>query len=527
MSDFLYSTKGIFKTPIRLNEREEIDIWDMLHNYPTFQIGISAFFGMAFCQPPEVKMPKLRLKAGEDMEILLKTDIEKWRRDVYVRLKAFGIVPYFIESVNDEYIPIVPPTFSGYIKTYYDYHKKEQKYEWYWNDQISTDSARGIEWIVEYPPNLDGTFTSPAKSMLRLWKDYKLTMDDAQRVGHMTSRLPIFLEKNPPKNKPGDDALTGMAFGDVEEGFVDEQLHERAQRLDIMERSTLNKAMSYVNSKNRGVSDSISVSSPALWSEKELERQKREGNNWYDRSVALPQYIKAVQLLAPRMSRDPIQISTRIDQLSGAIVDFPIDMVFSQHASKTANSEMTLRYANERIKDVLGRFECYYKKMLLQCYGRKFKAEQTKWARNIVLQRKKPMSRQEYLELSNLFEVQVIMACTPLTNMQQIETMWRNGLITQETYAKHAAGLLNIPKSDLEIQKIDLIYPGTLQELKMKQKYAPKIYQNSGTKRDKQETTTPESDPNNNNNNDREPKRRKKTPSSSGGTVSATTDKPK
>lgn len=497
---------GTFVTPVRLDQNEEEDIWTFMHTFEVIPNGLQAFYGMAFTNPPIVKMPNLGLKAGEEMDILLRTDGERWRREGHKRLKAFGIVPYFCKPVNEDFVPIIPPVGSGWIETYYDYDDLEQKYLWFWKNQSTPEPAMGIEWIVEHPPTLAGKFTSPAKSLLMTWKDLKLVRENAQRVDHINSHLPIFVEKNPPKNRPGEDALTSMSFGDVEEGFVDEELHEREARKQIMERSALEKALLYAYSKNTG-SDVANMLRPPLWSEQELDRQKREGNLWYGRSVILPDHCKAVQLQGLKQTRDPMPILAWLSQWGGALVDFPIEMLASQHSRTKDNSEMTLRYANERINDVLTRWEGYYKTMLLQCYGRRFKAQQKSLQRKVILSRRKAMTRKELLELSQLFDVTVEMKYTPLTTMEQVEQLWRNGVINQETYAKRATNLIKLPEGDIDIAKQELVYPGTVQELKMKQKYAPKKDQGIGSKR------SASGAPSSSSGSDPKPKKKKVTPS--------------
>lgn len=479
MKQIFDQTTGTFARPVALDAREQADIWDMFHESPALTVGIEAFFGLAFCNPPQIKMPNLRLKQNDDLEVLAKTVLETWRRDVYKRIRAFGVVPYLLKAVNDDFVPIVPPVESGHIETFYDYKNHEQVFLWFWKNQTSVEPAKGIEWIVESPPTLDGKFTSAGKSLLMLWKDIKLSTTNAQRIDHITCHAPIFMEHNPPKNKPGDDVLTGMAFGDVEEGFVDQELHARELNHQIMERGALNRALLHAYAKNRG-SDAIGSSKPELWSEDDVDRYKREGNLWYERAVPLPDYWKISQPTPPKMARDPIVLRQEFNQLASAAVNFPIEMLFSQHANKTGNAELLLRAANERIKNVLTRFEEYYRTMIIQTYGRRFKAQKEYLKARVHFMRKKPMTLKENLELSQLFKVEVKMICTSLTTQEQLEGLWRNGVINQETYGRHSSALIGLPETDMDIQKQDLIFPGTVQELKMQQKYAPKPQNGEG-----------------------------------------------
>ncbi len=483
---------GSFATPKRLNQREEADIWEMVHEAPAITIGIEAFFGLAFCNPPTITMPGLGLKQSKDVELLSRTVLEVWRRDVYKRLRAFGVAPYLLKAVNEDFVPVVPPVDSGHIETYYDYKKHQQMFLWFWKNQTDTEPAKGIEWIIESPPTLAGEFTSAAKSLLMMWKDIKLVTANAQRMDHITTHAPIFLEHNPPKNKPGDDALTAMSFGDVEEGFVDEELHARDLNRQIMERGALNRALLHAYSKNRGA-DAIGSMKPEMWSEDDIDKYKREGNMWYERAVPLPDYWKVTQPAPPKMTRDPVVLRQEFNQLASAVVNFPIEMVISQHAQKSANSEMTLLAANSRVNDVLARMEEYYRTMIMQTYGRRFKAQQDNFAAKVMLMRKRPMTLKENLELSAMFQVEVKMTCTSLTTQDDLERLWRNGIVNQDTYGRHSSALVGLPEADMDIQHQNLIFPGTEQELQMQQKYAPKKEGDSKTKTKKKRKITPPS----------------------------------
>ena len=483
---------GTFTQPKKLNQREQTDIWEMMHDSFALFRGIEAFYGLAFCNPPQIKMPNLRLKQNKDVDILAKTVMETWRRDVYKRLRAFGLVPYVLKQVNEDFVAVVPPVDSGHIETFYDYKKMEQGYLWFWKNATDMEPAKGIEWIVEHPPTLCGAFTSPAKSLLMIWKDIKLTIGDAQRINHITSHAPIFLEHNPPKNKPGEDHLTGMSFGDVEEGFVDEELHARELNRQIMERGALNKALLHAYAKNRG-SDSIASARPEMWNEDQIERYKREGNMWYERAVPLPDHWKITQPNPPKIARDPTPLLIQFNQMASAVVNFPIEMVISQHANKSANIEMTLLAASSRANDVLSRMEEYFRIMILQTYGRRFKAQKADLRARVRFMRKKSMSLKELLELSNLFHVEVRMTCTSLTTQDDLERLWRNGVINQETYARHSAALVGLPETDVDVQKQELVFPGTVQELKMQKKFAPKPTQGASAAPKRPPSSSPSS----------------------------------
>lgn len=474
---------GNFVTPVRLNEKEEIDITNMLTKLEGVKDGFNSFHGHAFSKPPEVKMPKLGLKAGKHMQNLLDGKGETWRREAHIRLNGYGLVPYMFKVVGDSYYPTIPPLGTGHIKTYYDTDELEQKYLWFWNNQSDPKPAMGIEWIVESPPTVSGHHTSIAMSVLESWKDRTLTIQNSQRVDHQISHGPLFLEKNPPKNKPGDDQLTAMSFGDVEEGFVDNEIQERDARRQVMDMGALDRALLHAHSKNTGETFS-SASKPPLWSEDEIDRQKREGNTWYSRSVALPEYWKVTQTTAPRGCRDPLPISQRLDQLVGGLVDFPVQVLTSRSGKTHDNSAIILKIANNRTRDILTRWKGYYKKMLLQCYGRNFKAQQKNIRKRVFLARRKPMSDLELLELQDIFEITVEMPFTPLTTPEQVEKLWTSGVINQETYAKRVIELTDMREEDMDITKLDLIYPGTIQELKMKKKYAAKANQSGVKKQD-------------------------------------------
>lgn len=440
---------------IALDQAQRQDLWDLYHSHPVVKMARQAFDGMAFCQPFIVRMGGAgRSVNNSRMRILIQKEWMPWVREVYDHIKMFGIVCYYFERVDNDYVPRIPPFGSGYMTTLLNKNHK-QEFRWYWDGERRRKPDMRMRWIVERKPDLTGHYTSVLAAALHDWKTFKIVREATEMAAFQSVRQPNIFEYRPPNYGDAEDHVRNLVIGEQEAAnealMLPNAARNRVHKVNKAHFAATLRKKDMLNA-NIEIQESKQVK-PHLWSEDIGDRQRREHSSWTRRSLTLNPHFHYVRAQPPSLPVHLKDISQRLDQFISNLMDFPLELAAAMHATRSANIEGNLLVASERVKDVLSKMEEYIKEAYLYSYGDILRRSLLNDATKLARLKKSPITMKELIELYQQYKVEVQLLCTPLSTYTQLRQYWVDGIMTKEDFAHHAFHINSIPYKEININQ--------------------------------------------------------------------------
>lgn len=225
----------------------------------------------------------------------------------------------------------------------------------------------------------------------------------------------------------------------------------RTQKLRIRTDQLVSQLVSsYV--QNTNVRNAYGTASSTLFSENPKDAWERNNLGLMDRSIPLnPDYTYKAPA-KPAVLADLEKISQRFAAAAASIMDFPLEMVQPVSAARASNVQGNLRFVNERIKDALVFFEQVTKRAFLVSYGRMVQQSLDDVVRTArILSRKSDLDAYDIVDLHARSETHVEMSCTPIVSYDELKKVWMDGMMTKDTFAKHAFHMHSLPHEDINV----------------------------------------------------------------------------
>lgn len=448
----------------RLNPATKADIHEVFHSVAYIGISKDAFLAMTLKCPVIIKLKSFSLTESEELEHLLEMHWVEWKRQVYIRLKMFGICPWYFIKVRGTIhrYPVVPPYGSGYISTFLD-KKHRQQYQWNWTDG-ELDKKMHFE-VHRYPPTIMGEYTSPIISLLSDYRSLKIARQSVEIAWYNQARPQHILEYKPSRRLQTENetlvrfADASMAIGEQKRSMLATNIDNSVHSVKVYNAQSLVDAAVHQNNARKA---QRSVGSSYLHSEKKTDQYELQNANLLDKIVPLPpDYVyKAASI--PRVDDRVAELSRMLDIKASSIMDFPVNMM-SGTTKTSSQAQNNLRNVNERVKDWIKFFKKITKNAFLLAYGDVIQSSLN--------------SVNEYEGSNELYlahkEVVVEMECTPVTTYDDLKKYVSDGIMSIEDFAKHAFNLNAIPETQITIAKRERPEKGKEEEKEEKEILRP------------------------------------------------------
>lgn len=461
-----------------LNRKQQDDIELMKRNIPAWHSGQQATKGWAFCHPPEVEWPGVGTVNSEAFKELLVDHYMDFRWETNTRRIEYGIMPWTVKTLKDgRRIPVIPPIGTGTIKQYYDFEEKEWVYHWFWRDSPTPgEPDLDVYFKVWHKPDIYGNYTSPAASALRAWKLALEASLAGERAMYHGSRMPYFLVHAPPKGRPGDEKFK-MNFADEEDLEMERDAHNRELEKGVMSRNAVRAAVAESIAQNRGGSSRQITESrfktPIINSESYMEAEEREGDGVLDRLVYLDDHWNIANAQPPVLLINPLDYEKRLEQIAASLVDFPLSMVIEQHAQHAGNFDAQITFARDRMKWIILDMNRFLEQVIVKVHEKELRKLYVNAAKSEILRQNKPLPAAELKGIHRAFHrPKVSQKCTPLMTFEQAKAIWESGLVSQETFAKHASHIHGFDEEEIEITQLKRPAEIELAQLEMSQQQA-------------------------------------------------------
>lgn len=417
-----------FKTGCPLNQAEMIDIWNHFHRSPYIRLGAEIFTAMVLKTVPQIKLKGFD-DQNADFVLIQELHHRPFLIQFYIHYHLFGIVPIYKKKITGTkyYKPLIPPFGSGQIWTEFDLVKKEQIYKFHW--QGSNDYDRKIYFRVgNTPPGLDGKINSSLASLLNDWRTCAIIRQSTELVAYQQARQQHVFEFHPSKINPGDDALVGLeSFGEKIAGSVmldQEKLSN--YRMEVRSEALMNslKAADYLNygMRNQSRYDNSEAQSSQL---------ERETSLFMSRGYSLKPDVVYKPVPTPHLGISLNDFVVRLDKVGSALMDIPLQLIESTGVKSQANMQGNLRFINERMQEWIRLFCDVTKQFFLIAYGKQIMGEEAFKNRDIDK------------------EVEVILPCTPIANVDDIMRVHKEGMMLKEDAGSHVFNILGLPSEQL------------------------------------------------------------------------------
>jgi hypothetical protein len=428
-----------------LDKHQGDDLYELFHAVPVIQNSYTIFTHITTSCPPEINVNGIKdAKLFDDeFDLIVVMYWLPYFREVYKRLKIFGICPwYFVPLQGTQYrIPIVPPYNSGYITTYMDKNHR-QRFKWYW-DGSKDDFKMNFE-LEDGGPNIDGTHQSVLCSLLSLYRVIKNVSKCSVIVHHRQAHPESIIEYNPPRNVTGDDDLVTLSKWPEEiAGTINKNLMRFKQRKLTLQKSELNRAIQKATVENLLREGPM----PLTFSETRGEQNERHQSGLIQQSVILPPFYSYKAVQTPKLDANITQMYEMLTKQAQLTMDVPSTLSEQQTSKTKAAASNSLRVFNETVKYWLRFFENLTLKAILSEYGTTIQTHLD----DLVRRRTSMLTEGKFLKMNAEVDIKVEMRCLPILSQVQLEQYYMQGLLEPKTYVRHVAANTGIPESELKI----------------------------------------------------------------------------
>jgi len=415
----------------------------MANSISAIKTSSEAFLSILLQCPATVAMKSFNVMESRELETLLASAWMKWKREVYLRLKLFGICPWYFERVAKTIhkIPVVPPRKSGTISTYMD-KRHHQRFKWRWNGE-QTATKMYFE-VREHPPSIFGEYTSSVIPLLNEYRSVKLVRDAKETAWFRQARPQHILEYRPSSGNITDTTAilaTQELSGEAICGTLRDTV-EPVREMRITKVQEMIRKAEAANSIHRNVSE------PYLRSEKARLRWEQQHNTLLSNMVPLTQDFYYKQVPPPRVNADLSRMIEQLEARAAMVSDIPKE-VFSGNSKTTQGAQNEIRFVNERIKNWINYLQDLTKRVLLLIYGK-------------FIQKDLDALDRFYLVED---EIKVTMQCSPFTSYADLRQFVNDGIMSKETMARRAFESKGLPEDDITLGKV-----GQLAQIKRSRK---------------------------------------------------------
>lgn len=420
----------MFQTGCPLNYAEMSDIWDNYHRSPYIRLCAEIFTSMVLKSVPKIK---LRGFDDENSDFMLIQELyhRPFLIQFYIWYHLFEIVPIYKKKIpgTQYYKPMIPPFDAGQIWTEMDYKKKEQTFKWTWKNASDYDRKMYFR-VGSHPPGLSGRIHSAMGSLLNDWRTCAIIRQSTEMIAYQQARPQHVFEMHPSKINPGDDGLIGLeSFGESIAGSVMmEQEKLSNYRMEVKSEALMNslKAADYLNYSVKNKYDI------AQRSESHGSQIERETSQFLSRGYSLKPDAVYKAVPTPSLGFNLNEHLARLDKVGAALMDIPLQLIEGSSMKSQANMQGNMRFINERMQEWIRLFCDVTKQFFLIAY-RKALLSELGGGREIDK------------------EIEVILECTPIANVDDIMRMHKEGLMKKQIAAEHTFNILGLPAEDISV----------------------------------------------------------------------------
>lgn len=445
-------TKGIANEETPLDEEALADLFSMYSSEPIISLGRQAFLSKALNGPFQFSIPAIGLKSNGDMETIINAYWMPFLRRVYDWWMIIGVAPYYFDvTENNHPYPIAPDFDLGFITvSINDKHKPVFRY--YWNHGIEPVYEPKMLWsVTEARPSRTGEIRSPLvsllgdyRSLIKLRRSQDVVVTQAPRPIHIMERQSKALGAN-------NDNLTSLKaqFGDIAAGVSKQRIEEERNHAIRVKTAELHKQLQQTHAANLARS---SVQ-PTLWTDTPETLLEEMDSGFSSRVVALLPDWKYTSAARPTLVGDYYKAQMQFNTIASAKMGFSLELIIPMGSSRSQNVQGGLTFERERTQEQNNLFAGIIKTALIIAYRKQIQQVMHD-ARQWRIE-KLGGDPNKVIFLYPELDVQVDMSSGTTLLYEELKQMHSDGLITKDTFSKHAGKSKNLPAD----QMVSLSWP--------------------------------------------------------------------
>jgi hypothetical protein len=147
------------------------DVFHVTHAHPTILKCANQFNSLILCRPFKVNLKSFpAATASTEFQRHITQYWMPWVRSLFLWRQMYGIVPWRVMAVEGDSrfcYPEIPDFDAGYITTWLDQTTHQQRFNYYWNNQImASQQPAPMFWShSEWQPTSSGVLRSPIHSV--------------------------------------------------------------------------------------------------------------------------------------------------------------------------------------------------------------------------------------------------------------------------------------------------------------------------------------------------------------------------
>jgi len=422
------------------------------------RIGSEYLAGILFFEPFKITVAAGGAKPNTHLERTIKKWWMPWIREVYKWSQCFGIVPYrFIQIESGDLVPTVPEYGSGIIHTYKVDHRSH--YLWFWLDEetIQRKPDRNMLWIKVQgsTPSWSGKIQTLMAALCESCENMESIMESINRAFYQASRPATAFEFKPPSRETTTQSVIEPSFGEAASNLTDifsQSVKRTRNMLRIEEHEAILKR---AEDLNHGAISSLArerMDAPTKpLSERERAAMDMKIPSWQTNRIDLPAHIQVKSLSDAKVATNPTDMIRRFDTLAAAVAGYPLELVLSMHAQRSANVDGLLLTLNERIKNLMAILSEHIREAWAIAYSDVHRNLKNRALKKLT-SKCEQFSDREVQEIVGACEtyddIRVEMNYTPLISHENLRQLWQDGILTHEDFSRFALQRVNIdPKN--------------------------------------------------------------------------------
>lgn len=428
-----------------LDQNTISDLIQMYYGTPDLKIARDSFLSMTLSLPFTFEFTALGLVSNSDMEYHIVRFWLPWQRKVFDYLMILGVCPYYLKRVGEHNVPIVPDVLVHGSISVLTSAKHEISYKWMWNNE---NDFSPMYWVVEdHAPLSDGTIRSPLSSLLPLYKTILVLQRSLENVATQNAHPSHILEYHPSATSTKNDDLTHLVakFGEATAGVSKLRQDEARARNIRVRTDELREQIQSTYQYNMSVA--LNQKRRLAWTDLAATELERMDSGLANNTIPLSPDFKYVHAARSTITE---KLSSYIDIFTtraAAVIGFTSELYNPTSSSRLQGQEGSKRFLNERVKACIKMFERHTKSALVIAYRRQFDqgAQQ-----HVARLRKEGNQDVVVANIVPELDVKVIMHTTPFISYEDLKRAHIDGIISHDTFARHAGRLMSVPEEDID-----------------------------------------------------------------------------
>lgn len=433
------------------------DLTNMTRNHPAFIDAFDSFSSLILCRPFTVEMNHFEgWTTADELKEVISHYWMRWARDLRYWCRTYGLCPWKIIPVEGHDVhayPIVPAFENGFITTHVDPVRNEQHFSYYSTVSGVAVKDESMKWtLTEWAPSPLGKYRSPVHSLLSHYLTER-TVREAAEIAATHAARPVHMFSQ--KQAHDDHTKTHLPalhdYGEAHVGAVADSELRYFQRVAEVRTNAFRQDLMQTASQN--LSANAQTAQRAVLSEPSMRFRNRLGDGVAERSYVLPPNFSVSNAELPRAVVDLHRVDETLTAMVNSVIGVPLEMTQSSSATKAASIAGIFFLVAEKLKRELSFLEGELKRAFMLAYGPRLHehlGELKKYAVRHSYTKKDP-SFGKLLQLDYYNMITVKLDCVPLLTAANAETLWRNSVISKNTYAEIARTSYNMPESMIDV----------------------------------------------------------------------------